>query len=177
MVHLQEGTRIEKTLFGQLHDGRRIDRYRFFNKTGAWIDVSNLGATLLSINIPDRDGEISDVILGFDNPNQYMSDNSYFGGIIGRFANRISNSKLVIHGEYFDLSANDGPHSLHGGKVGFDKRVWESRIVRLERSEFLELTLCSAHGDQGYPGNLRVKCCIYFDDQNRLTIDLSLIHI
>ncbi|RPG49057.1 MAG: galactose mutarotase [Gammaproteobacteria bacterium TMED1] len=173
MIRLQAGTRIEKTLFGQLHDGRRIDRYRVSNKTGAWIDVSSLGATLLTINIPDRDGKISDVILGFDNPNQYMSDNSYFGGIIGRFANRISNGKVSIHGKYFNLSINDGPHSLHGGKVGFDKRVWESRIVRLESSELLELTLCSPHGDQGYPGNLRVKCSICFDDQNRLTIDYS----
>ena len=173
MIRLQDGIRIEKTPFGRLYDGRCVDRYRITNESGAWIDVSNLGATLLSINVPDRRGLVSDITLGFDNPSQYLADNSYFGGIIGRFANRISNSKMMIDRRYFELSDNDGPHSLHGGKVGFNRRVWASRIVRSASSEFLELEMCSVHGDQGYPGNLQVKCCISFDNQNRLAIDYS----
>jgi aldose 1-epimerase len=123
------------------------------------------------VHVPDRIGEISDVILGFDGPQKYAEPGPFFGGIIGRYANRIAAGKFCIHELCYQLDKNEGENSLHGGFEGFDKRLWSAKVLNDEDGNFLQLTLHSVHGDQGFPGNLSVTAEYRFRKDNRLSID------
>ncbi|GIL39345.1 aldose epimerase family protein [Roseiterribacter gracilis] len=121
------------------------------NTHGMRVDILDLGGIVSGIHVPDRDGRIENVVLGFDDHAAYHGDHPYFGGLIGRCANRIAGARFNLDGRDYVLSANDGPHSLHGGADGFDKRTW--RIEEADERSVL-LSLVSADGDQGFPGNL-----------------------
>jgi aldose 1-epimerase len=133
---------------------------------------SNFGAILLSLEVPDANGHVADVVLGHDKIEDYLTHPSYFGAIIGRYANRIAGAQIEIDGKRYKLVANERPNCLHGGKVGFDKVRWN---VESQSDASLTLTHRSADGDQGFPGNLDVRVRYNLTDQNELIVDYDAL--
>jgi aldose 1-epimerase len=162
--------RIVEEQFGELADGRQIRLFTLRNASGASVQVMDLGATIVSLNVPDRVGRLGDVALGFDDPKAYLTDSPYFGSVVGRYANRISRGQFSLDGKDYTLAINNGPNALHGGIVGFDKRVWKAVPSSGTDHASLALYLTSEDGDEGYPGTLNVVVTYRFDDENRLSV-------
>ena len=159
---------IEKQQFDILND-EVIELFRISNKTGAYVEILNYGGIVKSICIPDKDGILVDVVVGFDNINDYIkSQNGYYGAIVGRFANRINNASFILNNTTYHLAKNDGNNHIHGGKNGFNQRIWDATILSDENC--VKLTLLSKHLDENYPGNLNVSVKYFFDDTNTLSI-------
>ena len=167
-------SKMQKQAFGKIQDGQSVDLYVLTNKQGMSAAITNFGATLVSLKVPDRDGKIDDVVLGYDNPADYETGKAYFGGTIGRYGNRIAHGKFTLDGVSYSVPTNDGENSLHGGVRGFNKRVWTAKEVSSSAGESLELTYLSKDGEEGYPGNLKVKV-VYtvLADQNALKIEYT----
>jgi aldose 1-epimerase len=162
--------RVTGEKFGDLDDGREIQLYTLRNSSGASIQVMDLGATIVSLNVPDRVGKLDDITLGFDEPQKYLTDSPYFGAIVGRFANRIKRGQFSLDGIGYTLAINNGQNALHGGTVGFDKRLWKVASSSGIDHAILVFNLTSQDGDEGYPGTLNVEVTYKFDDENRLTV-------
>jgi aldose 1-epimerase len=154
--------------FGNLISGEAVTLYTLTNSSGLQIGVIDLGATIVNLVAPDRDGQFADIVLGFDNPQQYITDSPYFGTVVGRYGNRIANGQFELDGETYTLAKNNSGHHLHGGDVGFDKRLW---TVTSSNPNRLEMKLVSPDGDEGYPGELTVRVTYTLDEDNRLTVD------
>jgi aldose 1-epimerase len=170
----QKGLNVQKQSFGTTPDGQAIDIYTLKNSKGMEARITNFGATLVSLIVPDRTGKVDDVVLGFDSLDGYVKLNTYFGGTIGRYGNRIGGAKFVLDGNTYTLPANNGPNTLHGGINGFNKRVWQAKPLTTKAGEELELTYLSKDGEEGFPGNLSVKVIYKLAaDKNDLTIDYS----
>ena len=165
--------RVPKELFGTLDDGRAVDLYTLSNSAGMRVQIMTLGAAITSISVPDRTGALGDVVLGFDDPQSYISQGGYIGVVLGRYANRIAGGRFELDGEVHELPVNNGPNHLHGGVVGFDKRIWRAEPMAGEGWNGLRLTLVSEDGDQGYPGTLTAQVEYRLDEENRLTINYS----
>lgn len=144
---------MKKKLFGRLPDGTLVDQYTLSDGK-IECDVLTYGGALRSLRVPGRDGQIVDVLLGFDSLEDYQAQDKYIGALIGRYANRIGGARFTLNGKEYPLEANDGPNHLHGGKVGFDKQVWTVDVVS---GDTITLSLVSPDGQEGYPGNLRVQ--------------------
>ncbi len=158
--------------FGTLPDGTPIESVVLTGANGVSARVMTLGATLQSLSGPDRSGKIADVTLGYDDARSYVEHPNYWGQTIGRYANRIAGGHFTLDGKAYQLTQNDKANSLHGGAVGFDKRVWQ--IVEVSHAGGLarvSLRLVSPAGDQGYPGTLSVTTTYTLDDHGSLTID------
>ncbi|MCP5382802.1 MAG: galactose mutarotase [Kordiimonadaceae bacterium] len=162
--------RISVKQFGVLDDGRSVQVYTLKNSTGSSIDILDLGGIITAINVPDREGHLADIALGFDNAKQYLTDSPYMGALVGRYANRIARGKFSLDGNDYTLAINNIGNALHGGIVGFDKKIWQSTARTTDDAAMLTLTLLSSDGDEGYPGALTATVTYTFDDQNRLTI-------
>src|SRR5271156_7075454 len=113
-------SKMQKQPFGKIQDGQSVDLYTLTNKNGMTIAISNFGGTLVSVKVPDRDGKLGDVVLGYDNPADYESGKAYFGGTIGRYGNRIAHGKVTLDGVVYTLPVNNGENTLHGGIRGFN---------------------------------------------------------
>jgi len=163
---------ISKKTFGKMPDGRTIDLYTLTNNHGMRVAITNYGGIVVSIVVPDRNGKLGDVVLGFDNLEGYLTKEPYFGALIGRYGNRIGNASFKLDGVEYKLPANNGPNSLHGGLEGFDKRVWTARELQGQHPA-LELTYLSKDGEEGYPGNLSAKVVYSLAEDNALRIDYS----
>ncbi|MFB6291094.1 MAG: aldose epimerase family protein [Candidatus Bipolaricaulia bacterium] len=137
-------------------NGRNVFLYTLSNDTDNSIAVTNYGARVVSLKVPDKNGDPTDVVLGFDSPEAYFKDNAYFGATIGRYANRISGGKFSLDGTEYSLTRNDGQNHLHGGQEGFDSKIWEASIKNDKEEPELEFEYLSKDGKEGYPGNLRV---------------------
>lgn len=161
---------IEKKLFGTIPDGQEVYAYTLKNSNGVRISICTYGGIIVSLMIPDKNGEFRDVILGYDNLDSYLKGNKYFGAIIGRFANRIQYGKFTLNGKEYILERNNGQNHLHGGIKGFDKVVWDAVVVEDEPST-LELSYLSKDGEEGYPGNLKVKVTYALTEDNALEIN------
>jgi aldose 1-epimerase len=158
--------------FGQTADGTPVHIYTLTNRAGLTARITNYGGRVTQLRVPDRTGRLDDIVLGFDNLAQYLAGDPYFGALVGRVANRIDGARFTLNGREYQLAANNGPNALHGGKVGFDKRVW--RAEPLAASEpALRLTYLSADGEEGYPGNLTVSVVYTLTDANELRIEYS----
>ncbi len=145
-----------KEPFGQTADGQEIFIYTLTSSKGFRVRVTNFGATLVSMHVPDRDGNLGDVVLGFDTLQGYIDQNAYLGVTVGRFANRIAKGKFTLDGTEYTLATNNGPNHLHGGNQGFDKKVWETKeSVAAEDEAWVKMTYLSKDGEEGYPGNLQ----------------------
>src|ERR1700756_3716883 len=165
---------IRKQPFGKTASGDQIDLYSLANKKGMEVSITNFGATVVTLRVPDRAGKSADVVLGYDTLEGYENGKSYFGATVGRYANRIAGGKFSIDGKTSALPKNDGPNTLHGGIVGFNKKVWTARELTSSGSVTLEMTYLSADGEEGFPGNLSVKVVFTLpSDRNELKIDYS----
>jgi aldose 1-epimerase len=167
----EANAKMQKQAFGKLKDGQSVDLYTLTNQQGMRAAISNYGATLVSLTVPDRSGTPGDVVLGYDKIDDYENGTSYFGATVGRYANRIAHAKFVLDGVTYALEKNNGENHLHGG---FNKRVWTAKDVSGSAGQALELTYLSKGGEEGYPGNLSVKV-VYtlLAHQNALKIDYT----
>jgi aldose 1-epimerase len=166
---------IDMQPFGKTPDGHEVSLYTLRNQSGMEVKIANYGATITSIRVKDRRGNFGDVVLGFDSLDGYISktNTSYFGAIIGRYANRIAHGTFILDGHRYHVPINDGPNSLHGGLRGFDKRVWNARDVSTSRMPGLELRYLSRDGEEGFPGDLSVTVRCSLGGENDLHIDYS----
>ena len=163
---------IMKEHFGNV-DQKEVFLYTLTNSNGITVKITNYGGIITSILIPDKKGKMGDIVLGYDSLNQYIANNPYFGAIVGRYANRIAKGSFTLDGKRYKLAVNNGNNSLHGGLKGFDKVVWDAHEITGSTSVALELTYLSKDGEEGYPGNLRVKVTYRLDDKNELTIHIE----
>ena len=152
--------------FGKTADGRTVNVYRITNASGAWVEVLDYGCTLRSICVPDREGSLVDVCLGYDTVAEYEANDGYLGAFVGRHANRIGKGIFDLNGKTYNLAINNGPNHLHGGLVGFDKKVWSTAVA----SDRLIFTYVSPDGEEGYPGTLSLSLTYSFDDNNVLSL-------
>lgn len=150
-----------------------IKLFSFKNDNGVAIQVTNYGATITSIKVPDRDGNVADIALGYDDVSKYMNavDKPYFGAIVGRYGNRIAGGEFSLDGESYTLAKNNGPNHLHGGVIGFDKVVWNAKPLNGGEWKGVELKYRAKDGEEGYPGNLQMTVTYKLHDDNRLAVE------
>jgi aldose 1-epimerase len=158
--------------FGNLGD-TPVQLYTLTNKHGLVVKITNYGAIVTELHVPDRTGALSDVVLGFENLAGYVESSPYFGAIVGRVANRIRSAEFTLESKRYELDANDKPNHLHGGRRGWDKVVWTAAAVDTARGPALELTYISKDGDEGYPGTVTAKTVYTLTDDDELTVDMQ----
>lgn len=169
---LQSGNHMTVTeeSWGETKNGQKVSLYTLRNEKGMEAKITNYGGVIVSLTAPDRQGQFEDVVLGFDNLAQYESSSPFFGCITGRYANRIAGGKFTLDGREYVLAKNNGPNHLHGGRVGFDKKVWTARPMK-RGGAGLELTYTSPDGEEGYPGTLQCKVTYVLTNDNSLEIE------
>ncbi len=150
-----------------------IREYTLKNNNGMVVKVTNYGATITSIQVPDRDGNFADVALGYDSVEGYINaiDRPYFGCVAGRYANRIAKGKFTLDGVDYELATNNGENHLHGGNMGFDKVVWAARVIE----NGVELTYLAKDGEEGYPGNLQITVIYTLTDDNEIVMNYKAV--
>ncbi|MEV0112712.1 aldose epimerase family protein [Streptomyces sp. NPDC050844] len=161
-----------KELFGKLADGTKVYRWSLANG-GTRMKVLSYGGIVQSLELPDRHGRYSNVSLGFDNLDDYVTATTFFGALIGRYGNRIAKGRFTLDGKTHQLSVNDGENSLHGGARGFDKRVWDVEPFADSSGVGLRLQYTSTDGEMGYPGTLRVTVTYALDARGNWRIDYA----
>jgi len=161
---------IEKEVFGQLPDGDQVDLFVLTNGRGMTAKVMTYGATLVSLSVPDKNGEVADITLGCDSIEGYMEASPYFGATVGRYANRIARGKFTLDGVEYTLATNNGENHLHGGIKGFDKILWQAEPFREEKTVGVKFVYFSKDGEEGYPGNLACTVTYMLTDINELRI-------
>ena len=154
-------------------DGRDIELYTLKNASGAEAKIMNYGGIVVSLKMPDRNGRLDDVVLGYDTLAQYVANNPFFGALIGRYANRIAKGKFTLDGTTYTLTTNSPPNHLHGGTKGFFAVVWDARPFQSRRGPAVEMRYRSRDGEQGYPGNLDVTEVYTLTDNNELRVDFK----
>lgn len=157
--------------WGTTNDGKHVELFTLENKNGLEARITSYGGIIVSLKTPDKNGALGDVVLGFDNLADYETRSPYFGAITGRYANRIAKGKFTLDGREYQLPINDGPNSLHGGRVGFDKKVWKVKKIYHSSQVGLELTRTSADGEEGYPGNLKCTVTYLLTNDDELKIE------
>lgn len=160
---------ITKQLFGEINS-QQIYKFTLTNNNGMSVVVSNFGATIISINTPDKNGKITDVIGGYDTLESYIEADGYQGAIIGRVGNRICEGKFTLDGIDYNLYINNGPNHLHGGKIGYDKRVWNVLSTNDSDEPSIKFFLLSKDGEEGYPGNLSITITYSLNNEGALSI-------
>ncbi len=166
---------VQKNKFGVLPSGEIIDIYTIKNSSGIQFSVINYGGRFTSIMVPDKLGKAENVVLGYDNLDDYIADEFYLGAIVGRYANRIANGKFRLNNVDYTLKINNGPNHLHGGLVGFDKVVWDVEQINNKQSCGLKLTYISNDGEEGYPGKLNVEVKYLLTENNEIIIDYEAV--
>lgn len=162
--------KITKSAYGTTQDGKAVDEYVLTNTHGMRVKIITYGGIITAIEVPDREGHIANVALGFNNLQDYETQSPYFGCITGRYANRIANGKFSLDGKEYTLALNDGVNTLHGGLKGFDKQVWTAQETAGKNEVGLTLSYVSPDGEEGYPGTLNVKVTYSLTEANELRI-------
>ena len=160
-----------KSSFGKTPGGEQILLYTLTNKSGLEAAISTYGGAVVSLKVPDRNGKLGDIVLGYDSVDGYIGDKSYFGAIIGRYGNRIGHAQFSLDGKAYTLAKNNGANSLHGGVKGFNKVLWSTKKIPAKDGQALELTYLSKDGEEGFPGNLQVRVIYTLTDSNELKIE------
>jgi aldose 1-epimerase len=165
--------------FGKLPDGQDVEIYTLTNPSGASASIISYGATLTRVQMPDKKGKLGDVLLGYDTLEQYEKDSGpYFGATVGRVANRIAKGTFSVDGKVYHTAINNGPNTLHGGKAGYDKRLWKAEPIKPEakgQQAYVKLDLIDPDGTEGFPGTVRVAVLYTLKDDNGLRIDFQAI--
>ncbi len=167
--------KINKKHYGNLQDGAQVELFTLTNSNSMKVKITNYGGAIVSIEVPDRDGKLDDVVLGYDTLDEYCRGTYFFGALIGRHANRIENAQFDLNGTSYNLAKNDGNNHLHGGDRGFDKVVWDANILDGADGQSLELLYRSSDEEENYPGNLDVKVIYTLTEDNELKIKYSAI--
>jgi aldose 1-epimerase len=172
MSNLTSAADVETAVYGKLDDGREVKIFTLTNAKGVTARVTEYGAILVGVEVPDRDGKTADVTLGYDTLAGWLGGTSYFGATVGRFGNRIAHGKFTLDGREYTLATNNSPGGipchLHGGLKGFDKVLWHGEAVRKAGARGVALTYTSKDGEEGYPGTLQVKVTYWLTDANEL---------
>lgn len=168
-------TTVTQKAFGALADGQKVTLFTLTNSKGTRAEVMNYGGIVRSLSVRDRRGRFDDVVLGFDTLGEYVKSSPYFGCITGRYANRIAKGRFTLDGTQYKLATNNGPNHLHGGKIGFDKKIWSVRPLPTSNGSALELRLTSPNGDEGYPGNLSMRVVYTLNNQNQFRVDYTAV--
>ena len=160
--------------FGHYQD-KNATRYTLANDRGMQVHLSDYGATISSIIIPDKQGNTDNVVCGFDTlagyfQEAYLANSPYFGCTVGRYAARIKDASFSIEGKPYPLAANAGPNHIHGGMSGFDKKMWKASILDTMENPAVKMKLVSPHMEEGYPGNLEIAVIFSLNNQNELSI-------
>ncbi|MGB5668483.1 MAG: aldose epimerase family protein [Maribacter sp.] len=164
-----------KKVFGEF-EGNKVDLFTLKNDKGMEVKITNYGATITSINLPNKNGVIEDITCGFDTLEGYFSDEykanaPYFGSTIGRYTSQIKDSKIILNGIQYDLAKNCGENNLHGGTIGFDKKIWDAKSFENKDVIGLEMSLLSKDMEEGFPGNVSVTVTFSLNNNNELHID------
>ncbi len=165
--------KIATSPFGKTSDGDEVTRYTLINAQGNSVSVMNFGATLLDVNVPDRNGKLANVNHCFESLDPYLSGHPYFGSTVGRFCNRIGNAKFTIDGKAYSLTANHGKHQLHGGNKNFTYQFWQGQTFQTDAAVGVRFTLTSPDGQEGFPGTVQATVEYSWNDANELAIAFS----
>lgn len=157
--------------YGTTQDGQTVEEFTLKNSNGVEIAVITYGGIITSILVPDRQGKLANIALGFDSLEKYETKNPFFGAITGRYANRIANGRFRIADKMYQVPINNGPNALHGGVKGFDKRVWSAQEVQVDGQVGVALNYMSVDEEEGYPGNLDTTVTYTLSEQNELRIE------
>ncbi len=159
---------VQKESFHVMHNGKQVELYTLKNTKGMVVQITNYGGKIVSIIVPDRDGNMADVCLGYESAEEYFDGIASLGATMGRFANRIANAQFTLNDSTYHLAKNNGEHTIHGGEKGFRFKVWDARQLD-ERT--LELSYVSKDGEEGFPGNLMLNVLFTVTEQNELKLD------
>lgn len=162
---------ISQAPFGRTPDGAAVEAFTLTNAHGIEVRAITYGAIVLSLRVPDRAGQMDDVVLGYDSLDGYLRASPYFGAIVGRYGNRIARARFALDGKTFQLAANDGANHLHGGIKGFDKVVWRAEPFQNDSGVGVVFTHTSPDGDEGYPGTLTARVTYTLTDRDELIVD------
>ena len=165
-------TRITEQDWGHARDGTPVKLFTLSNQNGMVARITNYGAILTELQVPDHQGHLTNVVLGFDNLERYLQGHPAFGATVGRVANRIAQARFTLDGREYRLAANHGAHHIHGGVKGFDKVVWDAKVLpSRHNAASVQFTYLSPDGEEAYPGNLSVVVLYTLTDENELRID------
>ncbi len=170
---LTSSSNIDVDDFGKLEDGTEIKIYTVTNKNGVRAKLTTYGAILTELHVPDREGKLADVVLGFDTLEGYLAGHPFFGATTGRVANRIAKGKFTLNGTDYQLAVNNGPNHLHGGNVGLDKRVWESEPWTGNAERGVLFSYVSPDKEENYPGTLTIAVKYVLTDEDELRIEYT----
>ncbi len=162
--------KIESEVFGNA-DGKEVRLFTMENSNGMKVSITNYGAIITAVFTPDKNGDMADVVLGFDNLKSYVDGHPSFGSLVGRYGNRIAKGKFELDGKEYTLAINNGENHLHGGIIGFDKKVWDADSFQRDNEVGLKLHYLSQDMEEGYPGNLNVHVTYTLTEDNELMID------
>ncbi|MES2898863.1 MAG: aldose epimerase family protein [Pseudomonadota bacterium] len=161
--------------FGHLPDGRAATLYTLTNRNGLIARITDFGGIITQLHVPDRDGRLGDVVLGYDSVEPYLDDGTYFGALIGRYGNRLNKGRFMLDGQVIELAVNNGANHLHGGVDGFHRVLWTALPYLDGDAVGLTLTRRSVDGEQGYPGNLDVTVVYEFNSDNELVVTFDAV--
>ncbi|HVY26039.1 MAG TPA: aldose epimerase family protein [Polyangiaceae bacterium] len=154
-------------------DGKTVQLYTLTNKNGLQMKVSNYGTIITELHVPDRNGKLADIVLGYDTVDEYLKATPYFGATVGRIANRIKNAEFKLDGKAYKLYANNGPHNLHGGKKGWDKVIWDAETRETAQGPEIHFKYTSKDGEEGFPGTVNASVVYALTDKNEFVVTME----
>jgi aldose 1-epimerase len=162
---------IQQSVWGEV-DGKPVTLFTLRNKNGLLVKIANYGGIITELDVPDRTGALGDIVLGFDDVTSYVKSSPYFGAIIGRIANRISGAQFQLDGVSYQLAANNGKNSLHGGLKGWDKVIWDAKAFDTSNGPSLQLSYTSKDGEEGFPGTVKATNTYTLTNANELKVEM-----
>lgn len=173
VMNANAATRIDRKPWGKTASGEAVELFTLSRPGAPVVAITSWGGYVVSLVAPDRAGKMADVTLGYSDLAGYLKDGSYYGCLVGRYANRIGGAAFTLDGKRYALSANNGANTLHGGPTGFCRRLWAAKVVAGKDGDALELTYVSKDGEEGYPGTLTAKVVYSLRDDGGLVIDYT----